>query len=74
MSWVASPDATTAGLPHEFGTVDDCVRCIHCETLPSNAASTCTARVSYTWVECWACSYGKCRGGCINGFVPRVGS
>ena len=76
MTWVTLPEATeNPGLSHEFGNIDDCVRCIHCETLPSNAASTCKARAPMpVWRECWACSTGKCRGGCIDGFVPREAS
>lgn len=45
--WLAARQARESAIPvedrrrnaasHEFGTVDDCVRCVWCEILPTNA-------------------------------------
>ena len=61
--------------PHEFGQVDDCTRCIHCETLPGKTED-CTAapKPRAVWVPCWKCALAKvdaCAGECIDGWLVR---
>lgn len=72
--WQADIDKAVNELPHQFGVVDDCIRCVHCEVLPYRAVGPCRARIQIEWVTCWACAEGTtCQGqGCLDGFLPRV--
>lgn len=72
-AWQPEIDRQVEDLPHEFGVVDDCIRCVHCEVLPHRAVGGCSARISIKWVKCWACTTSRCSGqGCIDGWFPRV--
>lgn len=67
---VAGP-AYVEPFPHEWGNVDDCVRCIHCECPPWKGDRPCAARFTAEWVACWGCTTGRCEGQCVRGYVPR---